>query len=646
METSAVPLLAEKQRGGYNNCFTLIGKLKMPVYIDEQGNARRLSYNVPNCHKFYHLTYEEAYQQLSEYRKKYPDTSGRVSLWLDNAKYNDLFVFILDFDKIEDENGQKQPVDTEAPFFKGALQLADKVMHSQSGAYHMACGIDKKKAEPLFDSINLLTSSGAKGFVCRAGRDITLDGRNKVDFFCDVPHPIYEWEEWDNTKGLTDKTQELYELIKANFSFSRPQNSVRVSVNNTTRQRRSKVYRPRKKIALGNDAEYQGVVIEGKTENELKSGMTEEQREIFEDLKNIPSDCNDSKWTSVAYDIWHVFQTDDGDELAAQVFLWWSKRGGEKYVPFQCVRKWEFVNEQCSDGQRTLSNNRWRAIMGLDKIVSEEEAQRQAEIQQQLKELGKRIRAERQAKMPADNRTLPLPLEIESVDTNLSAAEPLTFRGLPIQWEHENVSADNALDEEEQSGNVHHRILWGAGKYKRDDFFRAIWGADYKKIREKAIFKGAAADNILRLTTGQRTALEYDALYHRHIDELVLVDEQDEKELVAFFASDDCSTAKETLRRLNYVDGVKKIATFGAGRQQTGAAEFTWCYTKEAVKGGNRYRGVALDWSLWAYGIKTAYNDFLSGKDAKLWDAVRPAMYCQYQNGEVCRMTYAAEDYQ
>ncbi len=124
METPAVPLLAEKQHSGYNNFFTLIGKLKMPVYIDEQGNARGLSYKVPNCHKFYHLTYEEAYQQLSEYRKKHPDTSGRVSLWLDNAKYNDLFVFILDFDKIEDENGQKQPVDTEAPFFKGALQLA------------------------------------------------------------------------------------------------------------------------------------------------------------------------------------------------------------------------------------------------------------------------------------------------------------------------------------------------------------------------------------------------------------------------------------------------------------------------------------------------------------------------------------------
>lgn len=583
METPAVPLLAEKQQhNGYNNFFTLIGKRKMPTYIDGQGNAQVLSRKNPNYDKLNHLTYEEAYQQLSKYRKSHPDTPGRVSLWLDNAKYDDLFIFILDFDKMKDESGEKQPIDTEAPFFKGALQIADKVTRSQGGGYHMFYGIDKKKAEPLFDSINLLTSSGAKSFVCRGGKDVTLDGRNKVDFFCDTPHPIYEWEEWDNCKGLTDKTQELYELIKANFSFQRPKSRERLHENNTTHSRRTRKHRTAPKAVSNSDAEYQGTVIEGRTENELKSEMTAEQREIFEDLKNIPADCNDSKWTSVAYDIWYAFQTADGDELAAQVFLWWSKRGGEKYVPFQCVRKWEFVNEQCSDGQRTLSNNRWRAIMGLDRIVSEEEAQRQADIQQQLKELGEKIQAERQAKMPADNPTLPLPLDIESVCSTLPAAEPLTFRGLPIQWEHENVSADNALDEEERSSNARHRILWGGIRYdKRDNFFKAVWGADYKKIREKVIFKGAAANNVLRLTMGQRTALEYDALYHRHIGELVCVDEQDEQELFAFFASDDCSTAKETLRRLNYVDGAKKIATFGVGRQQTGAAEFTWCYTKE-----------------------------------------------------------------
>ena len=79
----------------------------------------------------------------------------------------------------------------------------------------------------------------------------------------------------------------------------------------------------------------------------------------FEDLKKISADCSEGSWTSVAYNIWFAFQTDDGDELAAQVFLWWSKRGGKSYEPFQCVRKWEFVNELCSTGQRTLSNGRW-----------------------------------------------------------------------------------------------------------------------------------------------------------------------------------------------------------------------------------------------------------------------------------------------
>ena len=37
--------------------------------------------------------------------------------------------------------------------------------------------------------------------------------------FCDARQLIYEWEPWDNSAGLTDKTQELYELIKANFSL-------------------------------------------------------------------------------------------------------------------------------------------------------------------------------------------------------------------------------------------------------------------------------------------------------------------------------------------------------------------------------------------------------------------------------------------
>lgn len=627
METSAVPLLAEKRYSGYNNCFVLGGKVektgkdgkkhfaKIRVYIDEYDKVQWLSKDTPFYQSLTHLTYNEANTALLTYRKKHTAPWGRVSLWLENAKYNDLYIFVIDFDKIDGN------IDTESPFFKGALQIADKVTRSQGGGYHMFYGVDKDKAEPLFDGINLLASRTAKSFVCKTMDNITLDGRNKADFFCDTPHFIYEWEEWDNNAGLTDKTQELYELIKANFEMT---GSFDFGV-----------------ISTG-DADNGFICIEEMSEEMLLDEMTTEQRLVFADLKNISCECSPKEWFSVGINIWHVF----GDELGGSVFQWWSKPG-HSYSGPGCATTWGNIDNRCMGGATRLNNSLWRSILGLDINFSDEyETPQQREIQQQLKEIGERIQAERQAKMPADNPTLPLPLDFESVDTNLSAAEPLTFRGLPIQWEHENVSADNALDEEEQSGNARHRILWGADKYKRDDFFRAIWGADYKKIREKAIFKGAAADNILRLTMGQRTALEYDALYHRHIDELVSVDEQDEKELFAFFASDDCSTAKETLRRLNFVDGVEKVATFGAGRQQTGAAEFTWCYTKEAVKGGNRYRGVALDWSLWASGIEQAYNNYLSDKSAKLWDKVRPAMYCQYQRGEVCRMTYSTEDYQ
>ena len=87
----------------------------------------------------------------------------------------------------------------------------------------MFYGVDRKRAEPLFDSINLLTSENAKGFVCRPAK--AKDKVNKVDLFCDTGHFIYEWEEWDNAAGLTDKTQEVYQLIKENFDLSRPMSS-------------------------------------------------------------------------------------------------------------------------------------------------------------------------------------------------------------------------------------------------------------------------------------------------------------------------------------------------------------------------------------------------------------------------------------
>lgn len=502
----------------------------------------------------------------------------------------------------------------------------------------MQFGVKKETAEVLFDHINLLCKA-PNSFVCKCGCD-TKDGRCKVDFFCDTPRLVYEPGGWNTEWVLTDKTQELYELIRDNFDFATSTNPRKRKANSKSTNHAYKA--PRAKREPRQYAEI--VELE---EAELVEKMSKEQWKIFVDLKRISPDCSRTRWYNIGVDIYCVF----GADLGGEVFFWWSKPY-KNFDAHECYVEWDSI---CDKDEPELWNNRWRAIMGLALIVDEEEAERQAKIQRELKELGEQIRAERQAKMPAPpSETEKVLLElacscVANVENNciVPSAEPLTFRGLPIQWEHEAASGSNALDGEEQSGKEHHRILWGNNRYdKRDNFFRAVWGTDYKKIREKVTFKGAAADNVLRLTMGQRTALEYDALYHRHIKELVLVDEQDEQELFAFFSSDNCSTAKETIRRLNYVEGAKKIATFGAGRQQNGAAEFTWCYTKENVEGGNRYRGVSLNWSLWAYGIERAYNDYLSDKDAKLWDAVRPAMYCQYQNGEVCRMTYSAEDYQ
>ena len=99
METSAVPLLAEKQHSGYNNCFVLGGKVettgkngekgykKIRVYIDEEDKVQWLSKDTPFYHRLTHLTYDEANTALLTYRKKHKAPWGRVSLWLEHAKY-------------------------------------------------------------------------------------------------------------------------------------------------------------------------------------------------------------------------------------------------------------------------------------------------------------------------------------------------------------------------------------------------------------------------------------------------------------------------------------------------------------------------------------------------------------------------------
>lgn len=206
----------------YNCCFTLGGKaevggkiIKVPLYIGSDGIPHNLWGGTDGkLSGHYAMTYERASQKFHAYLDSHTggaaDESLRISLYLGHAMYGNLHIFVIDFDRF----------DTESSFFRQAMDLADKVTRSQGGGYHMFYGIYKPTATPLFDSINLLASEKARSYVCATGKE-TLDGTNKVDLFCDAWQFIYEWEEWDNEKGLTDKTLPLYELIRDNFSLKR-----------------------------------------------------------------------------------------------------------------------------------------------------------------------------------------------------------------------------------------------------------------------------------------------------------------------------------------------------------------------------------------------------------------------------------------
>ena len=285
-----------------------------------------------NLYKKYELSYEDANRAMQTYL--YSENRGRgaeslrVSLYLDNAKCGDLHLFVIDFDKVDGK------VDTQSAFFQGAKSLADRVTRSQGGGYHMFYGVDKKAAAPLFDSINLLTAEGTESFVCKTGC-VTTDGRNKVDMFCDALHFIYEWEAWDNSLELTDKTQPLYELIKAHFQLKRPMDG-----SNGKRQ------------STGRNTP----LLDKVSEESLRQEMTEKQQKVFDDLKTQSSDCSREQWFSIGIDIFHVF----GAELGGKVFRWWSAPG-HSFQPQGCARTWENI---CSRGPKTeLKNSIWMELV-------------------------------------------------------------------------------------------------------------------------------------------------------------------------------------------------------------------------------------------------------------------------------------------
>lgn len=319
----------------YNNCFTVGCKSKnedgsygkIAAYFDPRfGIPRKLFGGVDGkMRRYYKMTYEQAKQAIETYLQgdNLPEGAKtlRVSLYLDNAMFGNLHIFVIDFDKWDEESA----------FFQSAKALADKVTRSQGGGYHMFYGVDKEKATPLFDSINLLTAKGTKSFVSKT-KQFSPGDKDKVDMFCDARQLIYEWEPWDNSAGLTDKTQELYELIKANFSLKRPTD-----------------------FDEWENADDGSIELEGLSEEMLKQKMNEKQKAVFEDLKTISCDCSREMWFRTGIDIYHVFD----EELGGSVFLWWSKPG-KSYKPQGCARTW---NNVCRKGpKKELQNMKWRLM--------------------------------------------------------------------------------------------------------------------------------------------------------------------------------------------------------------------------------------------------------------------------------------------
>ena len=541
----------------YNNCFTLGEKcwhngrlIKVPVFIDHYDDTIQNLYGSKNGdkRKYYELSYEEARTEYYRFRssENWEKSSKvlRISLWLDNAMFGNLHIFVIDFDKIDGT------VETESVFFKEAKELADKVTRSQGGGYHMFYGVDKEKAEPLFDSINLLASENAASFVCKTGA-VTRDGANKVDLFCDTGHFIYEWEPWDNTIGLTDKTRELYQLIKENFDLSRPMSSGK---GKRTSGKGGKSY----------------AMLEELSKGELLQQMSAEQREVFDDLiKTKSPHWKKNRWQTIGINIFHVF----GADLGGKVFLHWSKPG-EKFRPRDCAEEWDYICEIGPDTE--LWDNHWVDIIrNTRNALDFDEAEVKPAVQ-----------------APEPEPQVPLPLEEDWPDMmeDETAAVP-TFRDLPIAWE-------NVTTEENGKQRTGHWIVWNGNRSKREEFFMLAFPDQYNKVKKRVKFLGQVADDVLRLTGGQRTKLMYEILAWKY--GLEEVDEQDSLDLIWFCKrEEDNKTADDLLSRLHWPNGLSKLVTFGVGMKLDAAAQQTWCYSVDYQEDKALFTGSPMTWERW-----------------------------------------------
>jgi len=246
-----------------------------------------------------------------------------VSLYLENAMCGDLFILIIDIDTKH-----------ETAFINRVVEAADDVTISLNNGRHAYFGV--RKDFELFNSINLLSSSNAKGFIDKTA--LRAEDGTKFDVFCDTPRFIYERLMGNKClKPLSDKTQVVFDLLK----------DIEI--------RRSVEYNTLK------DAEGNFITLEALSESELLEQMTERQRLVFEDLKTISADCTQREWFSIGCDINAVFggwNDDTNTDLGGSVWLWWSRQGAS-FQPQGCANTWGVI---CNK-DNTLQNTKWQDMM-------------------------------------------------------------------------------------------------------------------------------------------------------------------------------------------------------------------------------------------------------------------------------------------
>ena len=293
--------------------------------------------------------------------------------------------------------------------------------------------------------------------------------------------------------------------------------------------------------------------------------MSAEQREVFTDLQTKSSDCSSSQWFSIGIDIYHVF----GAELGGKVFFLWSKPG-HSFQPQGCSLTWSNICDRGPDTE--LVNGRWADIMQGDNKGKELDGL----------SLHEALEAAPQ---------VPLPLEDDTSATLEKAAAEPTFRDLPIAWE-------NVTTEENGKPRTGHWIVWNGNRSKREEFFMLAFPDQYNKVKKRVKFLGQAADDVLRLTGGQRTKLMYEILAWKY--GLEEVDEQDSLDLIRLCQrEEDNKTADDLLSRLHWPNGLSKLVTFGVGMKLDAAAQQTWCYSVDYQEDKALFTGSPMTWERW-----------------------------------------------